>query len=59
MSSINDIFSKVQNMLGMGLGIPCYIVTEVRVNLLETGLVLFRLEYGSDKSSGLRFLKLD
>ena len=46
-------------MLGMGLGIPCYIVTEVRVNLLETGLVLFRLECGSDKSSGLRFLKLD
>ena len=59
MSSTNDIFSKVQNMLGMGLGIPCCIVTEARVNLLETGLVLFKQEYSSDKSSALRFLKLD
>ena len=38
----------------MGLGFPCYIVTEVRVNLLETGLVLLRLEYGSDNNSGFK-----
>ena len=45
---MNDIFSKVQNMLGMGLGFPCYIVTEKELILLEIGLVLLRLEYGSD-----------
>ena len=36
MSSINDIFSKVQNMLGMGLGILCYILTEVKVNFVRS-----------------------